>query len=1575
MDLSASIQPEKTWPSDAAIFTVAQLRYYLKLNLGDYPDGSRQHLVVLYNQHLAGRFRPENQRFDWPAPSDLNVPGLKQILTEYQVKFQSSDRRNILEDLYDKLKTSLQAKKVVQKTERGVETWAPSKRPRLENPSPSVRKPLPPLRARPRWLVKRQADKSKVAGQPETRPVRRSARIGAKADAASCQAPKGFVYESDTKGKKRTTRRATNDYPPRKRRCIRVVIPVPRRRPKSRRQRRPERATSRALQDGDPTSNIDDHGTSTLLPLIDFSYSVPVDPTPTNDNEASRRHEFDRNIFPLIDCTSVPSNESTTRPNPLLEMLRSNQSNTQINPLLDRLIALPEVGVDIGGERTSALNNNVNSKPPLVPSSNESLVSSNKGSSGVRNDIPDSISTQTTLAPIITSNLSTHDKLTQLNTTSDDNELSLSLVNNHKASRRHEFDSDVFPLIDCSVPANESTTRPTPLEVLRSNQSNSPINPLLDRLIALPEVGVDIRGERTSPLNNNVNSKPPLVPSSNESLVSSNKGSSGVCNDIPDSISTQTILAPIITSNLSTHDKLTQLNTTSDDDELSLALVPYTSQNINTPASIDELPPSSDLPPLLSTATSELLPSPSCTEKTAPSNPIAEPDKISHVPLATVDLTLLTSTHLKSNPELLHQLITFPQPPQLIAAPPILASKSHLSGVPGNILPPGSDKDSVSDTNRVATVLVFPEGPQTTPTETAVPRPIDPSSPADSQFTESTLEYLDQTSIREGSVDFAPGSVSELPDPVLSPELPEESFEVSDQRVEAPLPPDSEHPVSQSALLTTSPHSPVEENNPKTPTNAFSENTHITTNMSSIGDLASSPIRNRTKRRLIIEDSDDDSTPVQSPVSTANLKSLAATSLAALLSPAAVGPAATNLAPTVVMSGTVNLPRPPEDSSESTAATRPHNANLEMVDETLNGSRVCDWPDPDGKITAAQIRPILRENNIHYKMADSKAVLLAKYKLLFSDRQGNTPRYDLRQRDLVQVTSSTSIPNPPSVEVPSAANPRVSAGEPGLLSISSNTNVQPDFPRPESQPNQNTPEILNLIDMETSSAMSVQPMSPNIARPTENLRPVSVIAARRTEPADPGSSRPEPADPGSSRPEPAVPISSQPEPAVPGFRRPEPAVPVSNWASDVFVANNNMDRDTSVNSPSVEVLISSINSLAQTSVQIGTASLSAVRVIAEGFTSLNSLIDGGQLNLPTPPSRTPAARGGSGRSRSQALFDNMEVDTPTTSRRPDRPNLEIQAFVRQHCATLFGRCARDDKFPEPATAEERRAWIRVNLTGPGSESDEELTSVCDYAMDLDGDDPDFPYGPDGPGHSSASPQALKIIWRAMRDAQIKSFRPDLSKAMTSPANRFLWEFAQKTFMRVVRSGEYDPLTKEMCDQVDIKQYFTVHVQSHLMRISYHQRLRLHARRESEKTVAVQLLVGLIPVIESCCSDDETDDEADRSLVRPGLPMRAVVHKLPWRNQQVERVMIALDRLQARRREYATQRPNTPPPQVRRRPQQPKNSTLPYVEGLPISFYDESWLKSLSTHELQELNSKVDGPPLEYFVGLVERIHH
>ena len=155
--------------------------------------------------------------------------------------------------------------------------------------------------------------------------------------------------------------------------------------------------------------------------------------------------------------------------------------------------------------------------------------------------------------------------------------------------------------------------------------------------------------------------------------------------------------------------------------------------------------------------------------------------------------------------------------------------------------------------------------------------------------------------------------------------------------------------------------------------------------------------------------------------------------------------------------------------------------------------------------------------------------------------------------------------------------------------------------------------------------------------------------------------------------------------------------------------------------------------------------------------------------------------------------------------------------MRQHCATMFGRCA--GQFPPPATTEERRAWIRRGFTDSSDEeSDEESDSSPDYSpMDTDEDfDPCFPYG-DGPGHSKASPQALRIIWRAMRRSRVKSFRPDFSKAINSPANRFLWELARSNFMQVVRSGEYDPVTEEVCDEDDIKDYFTTHIQGHLMR--------------------------------------------------------------------------------------------------------------------------------------------------------------
>jgi hypothetical protein len=239
-----------------------------------------------------------------------------------------------------------------------------------------------------------------------------------------------------------------------------VVIPVPQQRPKSRRKQQPERAPTQALQDHDPTNNTENHGTlCASLPLIDFSCSVPVDPTPTNNNKTSR-HKFDPNIFPLIDYSAnISTDDTTTRLNPLLEMfqtnesttqpsslldmlrtnepaarpspldmLRSNESTTQLSPLLE-LTPFPAVGVDPTKKGPPLLNKNLS---PHLP-----LVSLNKENLGARNSVPpahDPISTPAIHIPIVAKDISTNDKPAQLNTTSKENQHEEALSNTSGSS-------------------------------------------------------------------------------------------------------------------------------------------------------------------------------------------------------------------------------------------------------------------------------------------------------------------------------------------------------------------------------------------------------------------------------------------------------------------------------------------------------------------------------------------------------------------------------------------------------------------------------------------------------------------------------------------------------------------------------------------------------------------------------------------------------------------------------------------------------------------------------------------------------------------------------------------------------------------------------------------------------------------------------------------------------------------------------------------------------------------------------------------------------------------------------------
>ncbi|OAV95431.1 hypothetical protein PTTG_26676 [Puccinia triticina 1-1 BBBD Race 1] len=831
---------------------------------------------------------------------------------------------------------------------------------------------------------------------------------------------------------------------------------------------------------------------------------------------------------------------------------------------------------------------------------------------------------------------------------------------------------------------------------------------------------------------------------------------------------------------------------------------------------------------------------------------------------------------------------------------------------------PSFAEDSVVETEQAASYFVWPQDPRNNiPTHDTVPVLTDPSSPGFDQLPQSSLEYLPPSST--DSIFSAPGSTSELLDSALPNQLL--TVEVAAQGVGAPLP-SPENPVipvataaepvpqssesnktlnvsiepsSASQLLmepssrdsppsTPAPNQSLETNHLKTPSVALPQGTTLSTTANP-RNMTPPPVKigNRTKKHLIIEDSDhdDDSRPVSRGVD---------------VSPAAIVHPTTNAPPPAAIPA--SLPPAPACNSNSAAATdtRPDTADSDTDD-------ISDWPDPEGKITAAQIRPKLKENGVEYKSVDSKTVLLAKYKLLYAEKQRQPAQASL-----------TAVGNQPSVEAQSTAA--------GL-------------------PLNETTEDIPLIDMDNCGTIPIQPLNPTAAQPTELAQSTSVISASRPKPIkDPvptsraesigtpvACPRPEPVrhPVSASRPEPAQnPISaSGPEPARETVlaSRPNPFPDqVSSWASDVLMSHRDDEQVASSQptQPNLESIVSSLHSLAQTSIQIGTASLNAMRTIAKGFTSLNSTIaalplEGGANTQATPSSRNPATRV-SGRSRSQPISDNMDVDTPLPVHKGGHKIVKFKNM----CGNIVPRCLdavpRQVIFPllplqKSAARGLDKALQILQMKNQMGNPPHSQFFRHGYGQDFD---PCFPYR-DGPGHSRASPQALSIIWRAMRRAGVKSFRPDLSKAISSSVNRFLWDLARNTFMQVVRSGEYDPLTEELCDEAKIKEYFRIHIQCQLMR-TYRERkkcspkeLAARQKRKQKNTRLATLkqwrleevllhpsLIGLVPIIEQCCSDDETDDEADPSLVRRGLPMRAVVHKLPWRSQHVKRIMVGLD---------------------------------------------------------------------------------
>lgn len=147
--------------------------------------------------------------------------------------------------------------------------------------------------------------------------------------------------------------------------------------------------------------------------------------------------------------------------------------------------------------------------------------------------------------------------------------------------------------------------------------------------------------------------------------------------------------------------------------------------------------------------------------------------------------------------------------------------------------------------------------------------------------------------------------------------------------------------------------------------------------------------------------------------------------------------------------------------------------------------------------------------------------------------------------------------------------------------------------------------------------------------------------------------------------------------------------------------------------------------------------------------------------------------------------------------------------MRFHVQTLLGQRNNNEHLPQPASTEDKKAWM----------SDQAIDSIefdvesHPLPSDAEGG---FPY-PDGPGNSKATPQQLSVMWQMMQVVAVRSFRPDFSSSASSKDNKWLWSLALKIFIKLVQCGEYSgvPLGEEGIKV--LKKTLNSHVQSLMKR--------------------------------------------------------------------------------------------------------------------------------------------------------------
>ncbi|EFP93236.1 uncharacterized protein PGTG_19182 [Puccinia graminis f. sp. tritici CRL 75-36-700-3] len=301
----------------------------------------------------------------------------------------------------------------------------------------------------------------------------------------------------------------------------------------------------------------------------------------------------------------------------------------------------------------------------------------------------------------------------------------------------------------------------------------------------------------------------------------------------------------------------------------------------------------------------------------------------------------------------------------------------------------------------------------------------------------------------------------------------------------------------------------------------------------------------------------------------------------------------------------------------------------------------------------------------------------------------------------------------------------------------------------------------------------------------------------------------------------------------------------------------------------------------------------------------------------------------------------------------------------------------------PATAAEKAVWVR----DPANDyPEDEPMSASSASSHDDAVDPCFPY-PNGPGHREASASTLKIMWRSMQRCRVVSFRPDFVRAVRDTDNLFLWDLAHSIFIKLVRAQEYPEIDLETCSSAKIYDAILNHAKQ--LKRSYTEAgwdprrrdAQAQKKRRQMRTTRLRdarlkfcttqsFLIPLIPVIDECTSDAESDAEIEGSDMDTGENERITfVTKLPWRHPRIEEAVQLIDQLIERKRKSGSRDFGRSPTYTRFRYGNPRISNRPCPAQLPAHAYCEDWLKTQRIPELTKLHIQT-GPSLK---GLVKEL--